>query len=169
MPPLTQPLRDEHLELLPHIERLRTVADAIGMAPSESVRQGVEEVYTFLTQQLTPHAQAEERVLYPTVGRLLGAPATTATMSRDHQEIERLTQELGALRSQVAGESFGEAEVQALRRVLYGLYALVAVHFAKEEDIYLPLLDTRLTAQEAQQMFEEMERAAQEAKRNVAR
>lgn len=169
MPPLTQPLRDEHLELLPHIERLRTVADAIGMAPSESVRQGVEEVYTFLTQQLTPHAQAEERVLYPTVGRLLGAPATTATMSRDHQEIERLTQELGALRSQVAGESFGEAEVQVLRRVLYGLYALVAVHFAKEEDIYLPLLDTRLTAQEAQQMFEEMERAAQEAKRNVAR
>lgn len=90
-------------------------------------------------------------------------------MSRDHQEIERLTQELGALRSQVAGESFGEAEVQVLRRVLYGLYALVAVHFAKEEDIYLPLLDTRLTAQEAQQMFEEMERAAQEAKRNVAR
>ncbi len=34
-------------------------------------------------------------------------------------------------------------------------------------DIYLPLLDTRLTAQEAQQMFEEMERAAQEAKRTV--
>ena len=168
MLPLTQPLRDEHMELLPHIERLRAVADAIGMAPGESVRQGVEEAYTFLTHQLTPHAQAEERVLYPTVGRLLGAPAATATMSRDHQEIERLTQELGTLRSQLAGESLGEVEVLALRRVLYGLYALVAVHFAKEQDIYLPLLDTRLTAQEAQQMFEEMERAAQEAKRTVA-
>ena len=167
VPPLTQPLRDEHLELLPHIERLRAVADAIGMAPGESVRQGVEEVYTFLIQQLTPHAQAEERVLYPTVGRLLGAPAATATMSRDHREIERLTQELGTLRSQLVGESLGEAEVQALRRVLYGLYALVAVHFAKEQDIYLPLLDTRLTAQEAQQMFKEMERAAQEAKRKA--
>ncbi len=168
MLPLTQPLRDEHLELLPHIERLRTVADTIGIAPGESVRQGIEDVYTFLTQQLTPHAQAEERVLYPTVGRLLGAPAATATMSRDHREIERWTQELGALRSQLAGAR-DEAEVPALRRVLYGLYALVAVHFAKEEDIYLPLLDTRLTAQEAQRMFQEMERAAQEAKRNVAR
>ncbi len=63
----------------------------------------------------------------------------------------------------------GEAEVRVLRRVLYGLYALVAIHFAKEEDIYLPLLDTRLTAQEAQQMFKEMERAAQEAKSKVAR
>lgn len=167
--PLTQPLRDEHMELLPHIEHLRTVADAIGMAPSESVRQGVEEAYTFLTHQLTPHSQAEERVLYPTVGRLLGAPEATATMSRDHREIDRLTQELGALRSQLAGASMGEAEVRVLRRVLYGLYALVAIHFAKEEDIYLPLLDTRLTAQEAQQMFKEMERAAQEAKSKVAR
>ncbi len=169
MPPLTQPLRDEHLELLPNIERLHTVADAIGMVPSESVRQGVEEAYTFLTHQLTPHAQAEERVLYPTVGRLMGAPAATATMSRDHREIERLTQELGTLRPQLVGESLGEAEVQALRRVLYGLYALVAVHFAKEKDICFPLLDARLTIQEAQQMFEEMERAAQEAKSKVAR
>ncbi len=88
-------------------------------------------------------------------------------MSRDHQEIERLTQELGALRSQLAGASVDEAEVLALRRILYGLYALITVHFAKEEDLYLPLLDTRLTAQEARQMFEEMGRAAQEAKRTV--
>jgi uncharacterized protein (DUF2249 family)/iron-sulfur cluster repair protein YtfE (RIC family) len=166
---LTQPLRDEHLELLPHIERLRTVADAIGIAPNESVREGVEEVYTFLTHQLTPHAQAEERVLYPTVGRLLGAPEATTTMSRDHREIEWLTQALGTLRSQLAGESLDEPEVQALRRILYGLYALVAVHFAKEEEIYLPLLDTRLTEREAQKMFKEMEQAAQEAKRTVAR
>ncbi len=166
---LTQPLRDEHLELLPHIERLRTVTDAIGIAPNESVREGVEEVYTFLTHQLTPHAQAEEHVLYPTVGRLLGAPEATTTMSRDHREIERLTQELFTLQSQFTGESLDEPEVRALRRILYGLYALVAVHFAKEEEIYLPLLDTRLTEQEAQKMFKEMEQAAQEAKRTVAR
>ncbi len=168
MLPLTQPLRDEHLELLPHIERMRTVADMIGTAPGESVRQGVEEVYTFLTHQFTPHAQAEERVLYPVVGKLMGAPAATATMSRDNREIERLTQELGALRSQLGGVSVGEAEIQALRRVLYGLYTLVVVHFAKVQDVYLPLLDARLTVQEAQQMFEEMERAAQEKKSDMA-
>ncbi len=137
--PLTQPLRDEHLELLPHIERLQAVADMIGTARGESIRQAVEEAYTFLTQRLTPHAQAEDRVLYPTVGKLLGAPEATATMSRDHREIERLTQELGTLRSHLGGAGVGEAEVQALHRVLYGLYALIVVHFAKEEDIYLPL------------------------------
>jgi iron-sulfur cluster repair protein YtfE (RIC family) len=168
MAPLTQPLREEHKELLPHIERLRTVADSIGMVPIESVRQGVDEVYTFLTHQLIPHAQAEERVLYPTVGRLMGAAEATATMSQEHTDIHRWTQELGTLRLHVSDVSLSESEEQALRRVLYGLYALVKGHFAKEEEIYLPLLDTRLTAQEAQQMFEAMEMAAQEAKSSVA-
>ena len=163
----TQPLRDEHKELLPHIERLRTMADAIGTAPLESVRRGVDEVYTFLTDQLTPHAQAEEHVLYPTVGRLMGAAEATATMSQEHTAIHRYTQELGALRSHLSNASLSATEEQALRRVLYGLYALVKEHFAKEEEIYLPFLDTHLTAQEALQMFEALEMAAQEAKRSV--
>jgi iron-sulfur cluster repair protein YtfE (RIC family) len=167
--PLTQPLRDEHKELLPPIERLRMVADSIGTAPIESVRQNIEEIYTFLTHQLTPHAQAEERVLYPTVGRLMGAAEATATMSQEHTDIHRYTQELGALRRHLSEASLGGTEQQALRRVLYDLYALVKGHFAKEEEIYLPLLDTRLTAREALQMFEAMEMAAQEAKRSAAR
>jgi len=48
--------------------------------------------------------------------------------------------------------------------VLYGLYTLVKVHFAKEEEVYLPLLDANLTPDEAIEMFEAMEKAAGEAK-----
>jgi iron-sulfur cluster repair protein YtfE (RIC family) len=164
---LTQPLREEHRELIPQIEMLRTVADSIGAAPGESVQQGVEEAYKFLTHHLIPHAQAEERALYPVVGRLMGAPEATATMSRDHIEVGRLTGELGSLRSQLGGASVNESQVKALRRVLYGLYAIVKVHFAKEEEVYLPILDARLTPEEASRMFEAMEMAAKEAKSNI--
>jgi iron-sulfur cluster repair protein YtfE (RIC family) len=167
MATITQPLRDEHKELVPHIETLRMVADSIGTAPEESVRKGVEEAYTFLTHHLIPHAQAEERALYPVVGRLMGASEATATMSRDHVEVGRLTGELASLQSQLVGTSVSEPQVKALRRVLYGLYALVKVHFAKEEEIYLPILDARLTPEEAHQMFEAMEMAAKEAKSRV--
>ncbi len=167
MATITQPLRDEHKELVPHIETLRTVADSIGTAPEESVRRGVEEAYTFLTHHLIPHAQAEEKALYPVVGRLMGASEATATMSRDHVEVGRLTGELGSLQSQLVGTSVSEPQAKALRRVLYGLYALVKVHFAKEEEIYLPILDARLTPEEARQMFEAMEMAAKEAKSKV--
>ncbi|HKV56801.1 MAG TPA: hemerythrin domain-containing protein, partial [Ktedonobacteraceae bacterium] len=166
---LTQPLRDEHKELLPHIELLRTVADAIGTAPIESIRGDVDEIYTFLTQHLAPHAQAEEHALYPTVSRLMGAAEATATMIHEHRAILRYTQELGEFRQHLSDTSLSETGGQALRRVLYGLYALVREHFAKEEEIYLPLLDTRLTAQEALYMFEALEVAAQEAKRSAAR
>ncbi|GCE07940.1 hemerythrin domain-containing protein [Dictyobacter aurantiacus] len=167
MSQLTQPLRDEHKELLPHIERLRAVADAVGSTPLPSLRQEIDETSAFLSHQLLPHAQAEERALYPVVGRLMGAPEATATMSRDHVEIGRLTEELGALRSSLKNDHLDTSEVQALRRVLYGLSALVTAHFAKEEEVYLPLLDTRLSREEARDLFEAMERAAQEEKRAI--
>lgn len=161
---LTQPLRDEHKELLPHIELLRTAADAIGAAEGASLQRSIGEAYTFLTHHLIPHAQAEERALYPVVGRLMGAPEATATMSRDHVEIGRLTGELGSLRPYLNGASISVEQEKALRRILYGLYAIVKVHFAKEEEVYLPILDARLTAGEASRLFESMEQAAQEAK-----
>jgi hemerythrin-like domain-containing protein len=167
MSQFTQPLRDEHKELLPHIERLRAVADAVGSTPLPSLRQAIDEISTFLSHHLIPHAQAEERALYPVVGRLMGAPEATATMSRDHVEIGRLAEELGVLRSSLKNDHLDASEVQALRRILYGLSALVIVHFAKEEEVYLPLLDTRLSQEEAQYLFEAMEQAAQEEKRAI--
>ena len=54
-------------------------------------------------------------------------------------------------------------EERELRRVLYGLYAVVKLHFAKEEEVYLPLLDRELTADEAQALFERMESAGHAA------
>jgi iron-sulfur cluster repair protein YtfE (RIC family) len=164
---LTQPLREEHKELLPHIEGLRTVADTIGMASLPSVWQNLDELLAFLTHQLMPHAQAEERVLYPTVGKVIGATEATAPMSHDHRAIERLTHELETLRQRSSPVSLSISEEQSLRRILYGLYALVKEHFAKEEEIYLPLLDARLTSQEAQQMFHDLEIAAREAKSHI--
>lgn len=164
---LTQPLRDEHKELLPHIESLRAAADALDLASSASLLQSVDEAYAFLTHHLIPHAQAEERALYPVVGRLMGAPEATATMSRDHIEIGRLTEELRSLRPYLSGTEISTSQAQALRRVLYGLYAVVKVHFAKEEEVYLPILDARLTAADASRMFESMEQAAHEAKSAV--
>lgn len=157
----TQPLRDEHKELLPYINLLRTVADAVGTDPALSTEQGIEDTYLFLTHHLLPHAQAEEHALYPEIGALLKAPAATATMIREHQEIKKLTGELGAYRQK---SGLSESQNQDLRRILYGLYALVKVHLAEEEEIYLPLLDAHLTRESADQLFKNMEMAAQKAK-----
>jgi iron-sulfur cluster repair protein YtfE (RIC family) len=137
----TDAIRREHREILaPRIDALRRVADSVGTAAVEEVWKGVEEAYAFLVQDLIPHAEWEDAVLYPAVGRALGAPGATATMSRDHEEIRDLAEELENMKDDIRGETL-EGLTFSLRRVLYGLYTLVKVHFAKEEGIYLPILD----------------------------
>jgi iron-sulfur cluster repair protein YtfE (RIC family) len=168
MSSIMQPLRNEHQELVPQIERLRTVADEIGDASAETLWHAVDEIYAFLSLQLIPHARVEDAELYPIVGKFMGAVQATATMSRDHVEVGRLTDELAALRSEIATEYPDDRQAKALRRILYGLYALITVHFAKEEEIYLPLLEAHLTDEEARELFGAMEHAAHAIKAQLA-
>lgn len=168
MSTITQPLREEHKELYPHVEELRLAAEAVTEKPADTLFPLIQSAYSFLTRGLLPHAQAEDHALYPVVQRVMGAREATATMSRDHVEVSRLTDELGVLRGEIRGQALSPDQARELRRVLYGLYALVKLHFAKEEEIYLPLLDARLSPQEGKAMFEAMEKAAHEAKEKLA-
>jgi iron-sulfur cluster repair protein YtfE (RIC family) len=156
-----QPLRDEHPELLPHIEAIRRVADQIGYAPAATLRDEVAGVYEFLTHHLVPHAKAEDAELYPAVERAMEAPGATETMRRDHIEVADLIEQLRALEPELEVESIGPVVERSLRRILYGLYALVKVHFAEEEDIYVPVLEKHLTSEDAAELFEAMEEAAE--------
>lgn len=159
---LTQPLRDEHKELIPHIEKILEVANSIPETSLEQIRDGVKEVYEFLAYHLMPHAQAEDEALYPAVQKALGSLDSTLTMSRDHLEVGHYITELAQLQQDLSPQNF-----KALQRVLYGLYALVKVHFAKEEEVYLPILEERMTEEEAAKMFQAMENAASHAKLTV--
>jgi iron-sulfur cluster repair protein YtfE (RIC family) len=84
----------------------------------------IEEAYNFLTHHLIPHAQAEDKALYPMVQKAMGSTQATATMSRDHVEVGRLTEELGTLRVHSTQLSITFDQARALRRVLYGLYTV---------------------------------------------
>ncbi len=167
MPLPTQPLRDEHKDLFPHVETLRAAADAVGAASPDALLKSVDKAYEFLTHHLIPHAHAEDKALYPVVAKAMGAARATATMSRDHVEVSRLTEAVGRMSARLAKGALSASEANDLRLMLYGLYVLVRVHFAKEEEIYLPLLDERLTPVEARQMFAAMEKAAGEARAGV--
>jgi iron-sulfur cluster repair protein YtfE (RIC family) len=166
---LTQRLRDEHHQLLPHVRQFRELADMVGDAPIDALAQGVDEAHRFITHELLPHAEAEDRVLYPAVARLMGAAEATRAMSRDHLAINRMGSELADLRDAFRASPAGDAHLKALRRVLYGLHAVVTLHFAKEEEIYLPLLETRLSEHKMNDLLAAMEAAARQVKQGAAR
>lgn len=161
---LTQPLRDEHAELRPHIAALAAAGDAVGRTDLVDLRAQVDDSYRFLAEELIPHAKAEEAVLYPAVQRAVGAPEMTSTMERDHVEVSTLTAELATLRQRLSDTAELDDDLASgLRRVLYGLHHLVKVHFAKEEEVYLPILEARLTGLDAQQLFADMHAARHDA------
>lgn len=146
----TAGLHREHRKLAPYIDALRTTAESIGSVPLAQLIDEVDSSYRFLTRHLVPHAAAEDEVLYPAVERAMGAPMGTATMRRDHVEVQRLADELGALRWRLhRTDTLATDMASDLRRVLFGLYALVSLHFVKEEEIYLPMLDHSLSLEEA--------------------
>ena len=160
-----QPLHDEHAELLPKVERLRTLADGLtdGSAVLTIVPR-IDEALEFLQGGLIPHAMAEDEVLYPAVERVMGAPGAMVTMSRDHIEVMRLVEALEAVRKAIPSSGPSTTHILDARRLLYGLYALVGVHFAKEEEFLVPLLETTLDKEGAAHLSEQMDAAAERAR-----
>jgi iron-sulfur cluster repair protein YtfE (RIC family) len=117
-----------------HVDRIRLAAGEVrDLPPGERAAQ-VGRVLEFLRGTLLPHAEWEEQVLYTAVGELLGDARATAAMTRDHVAIGRMIEALGETDT---------ADIARLQELLYGLHALITVHFEKEEEIYLPLLDAR--------------------------
>ncbi len=98
--------------------------------------------HAFLTEQLLPHERAEETQLYPALARPLGSGEATATMSRTHAEIQRLSDRIGThLTLAKAGNGIQPDQVDDLLACLYGLYTLLRLHFLQEEENYFTLTD----------------------------
>jgi iron-sulfur cluster repair protein YtfE (RIC family) len=128
----TEPFRKEHEQLLEHIEH---VAEAAREMPrlSGGEREALRErILGFLRGTLIPHAKAEEEVLYPEWAKLVGFAEAAAPMIHDHEAIVARIERL---------ERADVDDVDSLQELLYGLPALVSVHFRKEEDLQLPAFD----------------------------
>ena len=126
----------EHGELRPRLEDLRRAADAIGTVEDREAVAMARDVYRWLDQDLLPHEMAEQETLYPMLARVLGGEDRTSTMSRAHNEIAHLVRRLGAVMAQTTDPPGGD-DLADIRRLLYGLYAVLTLHFDQEEESYL--------------------------------
>jgi uncharacterized protein (DUF2249 family) len=136
---LTQAIRKHHSSLA---RTLTAHARGVGGGEPQSER---EAFIAFLKGELLPHAGGEDLHLYPLVDTLVrnhGRP--TATMTVDHEfiaeyvaRIEQTTRELAA------GTSGDQRQIllRRLRELALRLDAIFELHLAKEERIYLPLIE----------------------------
>jgi hypothetical protein len=124
-------LRSQHDAMSAVVEQIRAVADSLttrdhDLAPAQALLYRLET-------ELLPHERADEELLVPLVARALGGTNATADMSRTHAEIEHF---ISRLRRLLSGPENGARpeDIIELRRMLYGLYAILRLHNALEEE-----------------------------------
>ncbi|MCH0562323.1 heavy metal translocating P-type ATPase [Streptomyces sp. MUM 2J] len=130
----------EHDDLQDVLEAVRDAADRLSGSPGPTALAAVEETHRLLTERLLPHEYAEEHQLYPALAPTLGGPEATATMSRAHTEIERLSRRIAThLQLARAGGGLAPEQLDDLRSCLYGLNTVLRLHFTQEEENYFSL------------------------------
>ena len=125
-------LRAEHDAVLPVIEQIRSVADVLSTRDCDLAP--VRTLLDRLEGELIPHERADEKLLVPLVDRALGGIDATAALSRTHAEIEHQVSKLRRLIEGLELEAVQPEDVVELRRLLYGLYAVLRLHNAQEEE-----------------------------------
>jgi len=133
-------LKVEHDAVLAVVEQIRGVADTLStqncdLAPAHTL-------FDRLEGELLPHERADETRLLPLVDRALGSSDTTAAMSRTHAEIEHQVSRLRRLLADLDNDTVQPEDVVELRRLLYGLYAVLRLHNAQEEEGAFSLVPT---------------------------
>jgi iron-sulfur cluster repair protein YtfE (RIC family) len=128
--------RAEHLEFAPELQRLRATADRLGTLPADEAGRELEAVRWFLVERLPQHEEEEEAAVYPVVARLLGGEDPMSSMARAHIEISHLVRVYRQLLEELPPDGPTPEDLMDLRRVLYGLHAILRLHFAQEEEAY---------------------------------
>ncbi len=123
-------LRDDHDGTLAVVEEIRQTADALSTQQPDLAP--ARDLLVRLDADLLPHEREDEEQLVPLLARTLGDGDAMA-ISRVHAEIERQVMRLHRLVDGIEGEVTAE-DVVELRRLLYGLYAVLRLHNAQEEE-----------------------------------
>jgi iron-sulfur cluster repair protein YtfE (RIC family) len=145
---LSAHLREEHRSLAPSIARIRPLADRLGTMPPVDAKAELERTARFLADVLIPHEEEEDRRVFPLLTQAVGNDDVTAALHRTHTEIFHLVRLVDRLVREIPEEGPGVEDLTDLRRVLYGLDAILRLHMAQEEELYLALGDEHPAAGE---------------------
>ncbi|CAB4954300.1 unannotated protein [freshwater metagenome] len=135
---LVRRIRAEHVSVRPVVEQVRSVADALTTAGCDLAP--VRDLLVRLETSTLPHERAEQRELYPAIARAMGGADPMGTLTRGHVEIEHQVSRLRRLLDELTDSAPEPEDVVELRRLLYGLYAVLRLHNAEEEELAFTLV-----------------------------
>lgn len=135
-------LRAEHESVRRHLGHALQIADSVGEVSVVELTQWLEHALHTIAHQFLPHARHEERSLFARFPDAPGVPSFTAVLRRDHEEFAQLVEELRGARAKVNDPLSAEV-ARDLRRILYSMYAILKLHFAAEDALYINAADQK--------------------------
>jgi hypothetical protein len=124
----------DHAQLRALIERMRRVADRLQETETIELEE-LRRISNDLRGLPLPHQQAEEKEMFLELAQRLGGGDPLGSMTRIHEEISRLTTLFSALVDGMQRDAASIGEAREVRRLLYVLDALIALHLAAEEEL----------------------------------
>ena len=144
---VTEPLRWEHEVVLAQLKAFEKSLD-------EADWKGIRETLRFFDGRLVLHRRKEEEMLFPALGRHIGAEAgPIACMLHEHQE-ER--ERIEVIRAALARGTGHPGTLQEVRTAGGYILGLLRNHIAKENQILYPMAEDTLSEEEKQRIEEGM-------------
>ncbi|MBI2918576.1 MAG: hemerythrin domain-containing protein [Chloroflexi bacterium] len=147
--------RAHHKGIAAELEAMEQTVEALTPRNMKSKAGDLGHIVHFLLDDLTPHAQAEEGVLYPPAEGLIKQHGKAiAPLELEHRTLEALISQFHDLAESLP---IGDAEtLHSLQQVAHHISFLVRLHIEKEEKLVLPLLEEHLSPAEQQGIMHRM-------------
>ncbi len=140
----SESFRGEHKEIKTHLLHIEQWAGDLEKLNSAEQKKTMTKIVKFFKEHIEPHAQWEERKLYPAVDRRAsqGPHPFTASMRYEHQIVGRRIAELEK------ESALKNPDARLFMRKTDQLLGLITAHFEEEEEVLLPVLDKSMTMEE---------------------
>jgi regulator of cell morphogenesis and NO signaling len=145
-------LKGEHPPLLAQLEVLYSLTQSIDQeAEIESNFVQLVKMTEEFKNNLDPHSEREEGVLFPMLGAYIGTTSgPIAVMEYEHDQAKE------NINAFLAGGDFSQSSPEELKKraqLVQNAYFILTEHFAKEENVLFPLAERMLSDEEKEELF----------------
>jgi heavy metal translocating P-type ATPase len=129
-------LHRDHQALIGHLDRLRSIADALDDAAPDQAGASIAEANKVVQDHVVVHERDDEGSIYPRLAKVLRERHSLSAMSRAHREILHLARLLSRITEDLPSEKADRYLIRDAQRVIEAIETLVRMHTAQEDDIY---------------------------------
>ena len=133
---LAQALDTTHRSLRPRVSELAELAVRLDDLPPAQARAELQQTARMLEEELLPHENDEQQTVYPIIESMLVGENPTGPLIHTHGEIRRLSRLFARRVAQLPVAGPTPEDLRDIHRLLYGLHAILTLHFAQEDELY---------------------------------